>query len=119
MKTRYQDIDPYQTLDGSEIRELMHPRLHGEGALSLAEALVQPGASTRLHRHLQTEEHYHFTQGEGMMSLGDQVFPVNTGDTVRIPPGTAHKVMNTGNVPLRILCACAPAYRHEDTQILD
>ncbi|MCG5536474.1 cupin domain-containing protein [Ectothiorhodospira mobilis] len=119
MKTRYEEIAPYRTLDGSEIRELMHPRLHGEGGQSLAEARVEPGARTELHRHRVTEEIYHFTQGEGMMRLDAEEFPVTTGDTVRIPPGTPHRVRNTGSVPLRILCACTPAYSHEDTDILE
>ncbi len=119
MKTRYEDIAAYDTKDGSEIRELMHPRLHGDGAQSLAEALVHVGACTTLHRHPITEEIYHFTQGEGMMQMGQEEFPVTTGDTVRIEPGTAHRVRNTGNIPMRILCACTPAYSHEDTELLE
>jgi mannose-6-phosphate isomerase-like protein (cupin superfamily) len=118
MKTRYADIPAYETRDGSEIRELMHPKHHGNHAQSLAEAVVAPGAETRLHRHGRTEEIYHITRGEGLMRLGDETFPVAVGDTVCIAPGTPHNIRNTGDTPLHILCACAPAYSHEDTELL-
>ena len=89
-KTEYQQIQSYVTLDGSQIRELMHPRANKNQAQSLAEAIVPPGGKTRLHRHLQTEELYHFTSGHGLMTLGDETFDVRDGDTVCIPPGTPH-----------------------------
>lgn len=117
-QSRYGEIEPYVTKDGSEIRELMHPSMHGNRAQSLAEATVAPGAETALHRHGATEEIYHFTEGEGVMTLGAQVIPVRAGDTLCIPPGTAHRVKNTGRVPMRILCACAPAYAHADTELI-
>ena len=40
------------TKDGSEIRELMHPAVHGNRKQSLAEATVAAGTARRaLHRH--------------------------------------------------------------------
>lgn len=111
-------VAPYVTRDGSEIRELMHPNVHGNRAQSLAEARVAPGASTLLHRHLVTEEIYHFTAGQGVMRLGSERFAVHAGDTVCIPPGTPHCLDNTGDVALVLLCACAPAYAHDDTELL-
>lgn len=116
--TRLASVTPYETRDGSIIRELMHPHLHGNALQSLAEARVPVAARTRLHRHQQTEELYHITQGEGRMTLGEEQFPVRVGDTVCIAPGTAHRIENTGAVELRLLCCCSPAYRHEDTELL-
>jgi mannose-6-phosphate isomerase-like protein (cupin superfamily) len=118
MKSSYADATPYVTKDGSAIRELMHPDVHGNRAQSLAEATVPPGGETLLHRHRVTEELYHVTAGAGVMTLGDESFDVRAGDTVHIPPGTPHRIRNTGAAPLRILCACTPAYSHDDTQLL-
>jgi mannose-6-phosphate isomerase-like protein (cupin superfamily) len=118
MRSSYRSIASYQTKDGSEIRELMHPAVHGNRNQSLAEATVQPGAITALHRHVLTEEIYHITSGAGMMTLGEERFPVAVGDTICITPGTPHCIENTGDTPLRILCACSPAYLHEDTELL-
>lgn len=108
----------YTTRDGSQIRELMHPAVHGNTHQSLAEATVPPGESTRLHRHRSSEELYHFTAGEGMMTLGGERFAVAAGDTVCIPPGEPHGLENTGADPLRLLCCCSPPYAHEDTELL-
>jgi mannose-6-phosphate isomerase-like protein (cupin superfamily) len=119
VKTRYEQIQPYVTKDGSEIRELMHPAVHGNSNQSFAEAIVAPGRATRLHRHRATEEIYHITAGEGSMRLGETVFPVHVGDTICIPRGTPHCIENSGSVPLRILCACSPAYSHEDTELME
>lgn len=118
-KTRYAEIPAYQTRDGSEIRELMHPSQHQSERQSLAEARVLPGQKTLLHRHGQTEELYHITHGSGMMTLGDSRFTVSVGDTVCIVPGTPHCIENNGDEDLRILCCCSPAYRHEDTELLE
>lgn len=120
-KTSYSDITPFITKDGSQIRELMHPAQHatlGSRAQSIAEAIVAPGAQTELHKHRVAEEIYHITQGTGRMTLGDTQFDVAAGDTVCIPPGTPHCIACTSEMPLKILCACAPAYTHEDTEIL-
>lgn len=118
MKTSIAQLTPYVTKDGSEIRELMHPAVHGARNQSLAEATVPPGAATRLHRHRRTEEIYHVIAGTGAMRLGEAEFDVAPCDTILIPPGTAHAVRNTGEAALKILCACAPAYAHDDTELL-
>lgn len=121
MKTVYASVAPFVTKDGSQIRELMHPAQHadhGVRAQSFAEATVAPGATTALHRHHMSEEIYHITQGAGSMTLGDQVFEVAAGDTICIVPGTAHCIACAGEVALKILCACSPAYAHEDTELL-
>ena len=118
MRTRYADVPPYVTKDGSTIRELMHPAAHGNRLQSLAEATIDAGARTQLHRHALTEELYHVTAGTGLMTLGDATLEVGAGDTVLIPPGTPHCIEATGTEPLRILCCCSPPYSHEDTELL-
>ena len=122
MKTSRADIAPYRTKDGSDIREFMHPSVHGRefgvARQSLAEATVAPGASTELHCHQITEELYHITAGSGRMTLGDHRFEVAAGDTVCIVPGTPHCIENTGGGALVLLCMCTPPYDHADTQLL-
>ncbi len=118
MRTRYESVQPYMTKDGSQIRELMHPSRDGNRAQSFAEAIVEPGAETHLHLHRRTEEIYHITQGAGLMRRGDERFEVAAGDTIAIAPGTPHCIRNTGAIQLKILCACAPAYAHDDTELL-
>ena len=117
--SHYEEIESFLTKDGSVIRELMHPERHGNALQSLAEAIVPVGAKTLLHQHHQTEEVYHITQGQGRMRLADRVFDVTAGDTICIVPGTPHNLENTGQEALVLLCCCAPAYSHEDTELLE
>ena len=115
MHQAYATVTPYITKDGSEIRELMHPAVHGNEKQSLAEAIVPVGRKTLPHKHLLTEEVYYITQGHGLMQLGESSFEVKSGDTICITPGTVHGLENLGSEPLVLLCCCSPAYTHEDT----
>ena len=117
--TRTKDISAYITRDGSEIRELMHPAVQGNKAQSLAEATIQQGKQTHLHQHHNSEELYYITNGKGLMTLGVEQFEVTVGDTICIPPGTPHSIVNIGNDALRILCMCSPPYNHDDTELLE
>jgi mannose-6-phosphate isomerase-like protein (cupin superfamily) len=53
------------------------------------------------------------------MTLGDETFDVKVGDTVCIPPGTPHQLNNTGDIALKLLCCCSPAYSDDDTELLE
>lgn len=117
--TRYEEVEPYITKDGSIIRELMHPSVHGNSNQSLAEATVPAGGKTLLHKRHLTEEIYYITEGSGIMTLGSEEFEVKKGDTVCISPGTLHRIQNTGNTPLKILYCCGLAYSHEDMELVE
>ncbi len=119
MKTEYEKIESFVTKDGSLIRELMHPAAHANVNQSLAEAIVPVGIKTVLHCHHNSEELYHVIAGLGRMTLGDNMFEVRSGDTVCISPGVSHCIENIGEDMLKILCCCAPAYAHEDTELLE
>ena len=116
--THYANLPTYLTKDNSTVRELLHPTSSATRNQSLAEAIVKAGDATLLHCHLVTEEIYHITQGQGLMRLGETTFKVVLGDSIVIAPGTPHNIANTGNTPLKILCASSPAYSHDDTILL-
>ena len=106
------------TLDGSLVRELVQV---GDGARnqSLAEATVPPGGETIEHLHRTSEEIYRFVSGAGRMVLGGEAADVRAGDTVLIPAGVRHKLINRGAEPLVLLCACSPPYSDDDTELFD
>lgn len=112
-------VAAFTTKDGSEIRELLAHRNSSICNQSLAEARLQPGATTSPHYHRQTEEIYYITHGCGEMRLGDETRAVEPGDAIAIPPGEVHSIVNTGTEVLRFLCCCAPGYEHEDTVLVD
>ena len=101
--TRYRDCPAFETKDGSEIRELMHPDRHGNDHQSLAEARVAPGQSTILHRHRTSEELYHVTAGRGEMTLDGERFEIGPGDIAGVHPGGSHGLKNTGTEDIHFI----------------
>ena len=112
-------IKPFITKDGSQIRELLAHRNSSIQKQSLAEATVPPNGSTDEHFHAKTEEIYFILEGEGRMRIETETQQVQVGDAIAIPPGKKHKLWNTGSIPLRLLCCCAPCYEHLDTIITE
>jgi mannose-6-phosphate isomerase-like protein (cupin superfamily) len=110
---------PFITKDGSEIRELLAHRNSAIRNQSLAEARLPAGASTQEHFHPKAEEIYYITHGTGRMRIEGEMRAVKAGDAIAIPPGHKHKLWNTGNETLRLLCCCAPAYEQGDTIITE
>ena len=109
------EVPAFITKDGSEIRELLAHRNSAIRNQSLAEARLPAGGSTQEHYHLKTEEIYYLTRGMGRIRIEGEEREVRAGDAIAIPPGKRHKLWNTGDEVLRLLCCCAPAYEHEDT----
>lgn len=111
-------VPAFTTKDGSEIRELLAHRNSCIRQQSLAEARLPVGGSTTPHYHVRTEEIYYITDGTGRMRIGDQWRDVGVGDAIAIPPGAVHEIVNSGDIPLRFLCCCAPGYEHDDTVLV-
>jgi mannose-6-phosphate isomerase-like protein (cupin superfamily) len=114
-KTESKKFESYITKDGSIIRGIMHPSIHG----NRTEATVPAGGKTLIHNHQITEEIYHIIEGSGIMTLGFEEFEVRKGNSICIVPRTPHRIQNTGKEPLKILCCCASAYAHEDMELLE
>jgi mannose-6-phosphate isomerase-like protein (cupin superfamily) len=112
-------VPAFITKDGSEIRELLAHRNSAIRNQSLAEARLPVGASTQEHFHPRAEEIYFITHGAGKIRIENETRQFESGDAIAIPPGQKHKLWNTGNEILRLLCCCAPAYENDDTIITE
>jgi len=113
------EVPPFATKDGSEIRELLAHRNSGIRNQSLAEARLPVGGATQEHFHPRAEEIYFITSGTGEIRIENEIRTIRAGDAIAILPGQKHKLWNTGNEVLRLLCCCAPAYEHDDTIITE
>jgi mannose-6-phosphate isomerase-like protein (cupin superfamily) len=106
---------PFTTADGSTIRSLLDRSNAPVANQSLAEATIAAGEATVRHYHRESEEIYYLVEGAGEMEVDGERARVASGDAVLIPPGAWHQIRAEDAGPLRMLCACAPPYRHEDT----
>jgi mannose-6-phosphate isomerase-like protein (cupin superfamily) len=117
--TRYDEIEPFTTKDGSEIREWAGRAAAPAVNQSLAEASLPPGAATTEHFHVRSEELYLVTAGTGLLRIDGAERELRPGDCAVIPPGARHKLWNTGSETLRVVCACSPPYSHDDTVLTE
>ena len=99
----YDEIEPFITLDGSEIREWAGRVSAPAQNQSLAEATIPVGGATTAHYHRTTEELYLVTAGEGRLVIDGEERIIRAGDCALIAPGAHHKVFNIGGEPLRIV----------------
>jgi mannose-6-phosphate isomerase-like protein (cupin superfamily) len=107
--------EPFTTVDGSTIRSLLDRSNAPVANQSLAEATIGAGEATVRHYHRDSEEIYYLVEGSGEMEMDGERRAVATGDAVLIPPGAWHRIRAGGEGPVRMLCACAPPWRAEDT----
>jgi mannose-6-phosphate isomerase-like protein (cupin superfamily) len=112
---RLDDAEPFRTLDGSMIREWVHPRQGGVEAQSIAEATVAAGARTERHHHRRTEEVYLGLAGVGSVDVDGVSHRLEPGVAVVIGRGAPHHVVAGDGADLVFLCVCAPAYADDDT----
>ncbi len=61
---------------------------------------VHPGQRLSYQRHARRSEHWFVVAGEGAVTLDGNRVEVRTGDAVDVPQETAHRIHNTGVVPL-------------------
>ena len=104
---------PFTTKDGSIIRSILDLSNAPVKMQSLAEASIPAGGATQRHWHRDSEEFYFLLEGTGTMEIDGEEREVGAGDGILIPAGAWHQIRTESGV--RLLCCCAPPYRHEDT----
>lgn len=114
--------DDVPVLDGGTgelVRELAGLAQANAQQSSLAEIVIKPGRQSQAHYHNLIEEVYYLLAGCGLLTVGQETSTVRAGDTIVIPPGTSHKIANTGETELVMIVTCAPAWHVEDNVFLE
>lgn len=82
--------------------------------LSIAQARVEPGVTTRWHRLKGITERYCIISGSGRVEVGNSTPQnVNAGDIVLIPPMCRQRITNIGTDDLIFLAICTPRFINE------
>ena len=82
---------------------LVNPEDSPSQRLKMGCTTVYPTGSTTGHSHDDMEEVYYVISGEGEMVVGEDRYPIKTGDGLYVPPGVFHTTFQTGNLPLTLL----------------
>ncbi|NOT10579.1 MAG: cupin domain-containing protein [Methylococcaceae bacterium] len=88
--------------------------------LSIAQARVLAGVTTRWHRLHGIIERYVILEGEGLVEIGClEPQSVRQGDVVVIPELCRQRVTNTGVNDLVFLALCSPRFRQDAYEDID
>ncbi|MQY11639.1 hypothetical protein SRB5_17580 [Streptomyces sp. RB5] len=114
------DVQP-NTRRGGDIRTTLSPRTTGctsgfGGVLTLA-----PGDFVTAHYHPYSEEFLHVFAGELEMTMDGTAVPLGPGDSLLVPIGVVHRLVNTGTEEARAAfhlspLAPRPELGHVDTE---
>ncbi|MEM9929407.1 MAG: cupin domain-containing protein [Bacteroidota bacterium] len=110
MKFTTQPDQEFYTSERCHIIEVINQPDHAE--VSIAQARVEPGVTTRWHT-VEVREIYYILEGEGRAEVGDEIFSVAPGDAISIPPLVRQRIKNTGENDLVFLCVCTPRFTPE------
>ena len=90
----------------------IHFKLDGsstQGAFSVVEHPLEPGAFAPPHTHSREDEFSYVLEGTVGVKLGDQEFLVSQGSYIVKPRGIPHAFWNPGPEPARLIEIIAPA----------
>ena len=108
----------YYTDERCHINELSN--IADDAAVSIAEARVAPGVTTRWHRLRDTVERYVVLAGQGRVEVGQlPAQEVGAGDVVLIPAGCRQRITNIGQQDLLFLAICSPRFQFHNYEDID
>ncbi len=96
------DLEPF-VIEPGERGYIMEGSKHGFAMSSVIVTETAPGGGPRLHTHT-TEEVHVLLEGQMRYIIGDTQFDARGPYIVNIPADTPHAFMNSGDVPLRLIC---------------
>lgn len=90
-----------------------------EGAGTVYRVTIAPHQRTNVSYHREAEEYYYVLAGRGAAILDGKRYDLETGDFLRLPPGTAHGFV-TGDEALEMLDIHTPGSRPDrDVYFID
>jgi mannose-6-phosphate isomerase len=75
---------------------------------------IRPGQRLSYQQHQRRAEHWFVVAGQGVITLDGAAIEVQPGDSADVPRGAAHRIQNTGSVPLVFIEVLHGDYFGED-----
>jgi len=80
----------------------------------IKELIVNPGERLSLQKHQRRAEHWTVVSGEALVTVGNEEIPLMPGQSVDVPTGAVHRIMNPGDIPLVLVEVQMGDYFGED-----
>lgn len=85
-----------------------------EKDLKVKKIIVYPGKRLSLQCHRRRSEHWYIIHGQAIVTLGSMDLRLEPGNSVDIPQGSFHRIMNAGRVNLTFIEVQTGDYFGED-----
>ncbi len=110
MKKGYKDNIEKLTIENNNFREVLYTAEHCQLVLML----LKPGEEIGSEVHDKGDQFFRFEKGDGKVTVNETEYDVSDGDSVIVPAGATHNVINTStNEDLKLYTIYAPAH-HKD-----
>lgn len=108
-KGHYTHIEE-KTIANTNFREVLYTAKH----MQLVLMTLKPNEDIGSEIHTENDQFFRFEKGEGKVIIGETEYFVKDGDTVIVPAGTEHNVINTSAMDdLKMYTIYSPAH-HKD-----
>lgn len=110
MKKGYKDNIEDLTLENKNFRRVLYTAEHCQLVLMA----LMPGEEIGSEVHEDGDQFFRFEKGEGKVVINETEYTAGDGDTVIVPAGARHNVINTSQTePLKLYTIYAPPH-HQD-----
>ncbi len=109
MKKGYHANIEKLTKENTNFRKVLYTGIH----MQLVLMTLQPAEEIGLETHHENDQFFRFESGLGTVLVGETEYAVVDGDTVIVPAGIPHNVINSGSEPLTFYTIYAPSH-HKD-----
>lgn len=77
-------------------------------SLAVCVEIFDVGGKTPPNRHMMAVEMFYILKGEGLAICDGKQVPIQSGDSLLVPPTGIHEIINTGSSRLYALCVMVP-----------
>jgi quercetin dioxygenase-like cupin family protein len=96
------------------IRHIVAPWTHVKSEhVWVGTTAVEPGFTSNEHKHEAQEEIFYCLEGAGILRIEGKDIPMVPGDTLLVPPGNLHQVVNPSEKIFKLLAIVSPYFIHE------
>ena len=98
-----------ETLDNNNFRKVLYTGEH----LQLVLMTLKPKEEIGMETHKSIDQFFRFESGNGKCIINNTEYVIKDGDSIIIPAGSKHNIINTGTKPLKMYTIYTPP-NHKD-----
>ncbi len=86
-------------------------------SLTVIRERMPPGSAEKMHVHSAVQQVFYILEGTATFQLNENTFRVQAHESIHVPAGTAHRVVNEGEQDLHFLLVSEPD-SHQDRTLV-